>query len=211
MNPADMRQEYTRGTLTEESLPAEPLPLFREWFEAACAADIPEPNAMTLATVDSEGQPWNRIVLLKAYDERGFVFYTNYESDKARHIAEHSRVAISFAWIPLQRQINITGFAEKVSTKESLAYFLSRPIGSRLGAWVSQQSRVITSRQLLEAKLEEMKRKFADGEIPLPDHWGGFRVVPQTIEFWQGRKNRLHDRIRYERESDGWSSKRLQP
>lgn len=211
MNPADMREEYNRGTLPEESLPAEPLPLFREWFEAACKADLPEPNAMTLATVDSDGQPWNRIVLLKAYDERGFVFYTNYESDKASHIASQNRVAISFAWIPLQRQINITGQAEKVSTKESLAYFMSRPSGSRLGAWVSQQSRVISNRQLLEAKLEEMKRKFADGKIPLPDNWGGIRVIPKTVEFWQGRPNRLHDRIRYIQDNDSWKTKRLQP
>lgn len=215
-DPANLRQDYQRGMLAEESLPVTPLPLFRKWFEEACASTIPEPNAMTLATVDADGQPWSRIVLLKAYDEQGFVFYTNYESDKACHIAGNPRVALSFAWIPLERQVIITGTAEKVSTRESLAYFLSRPRGNRLGAWVSQQSKVISNRQLLEAKLEEMKQKFSEGEIPLPSSWGGIRVKPQSVEFWQGRPNRLHDRFRYLRntnnvDAESWQPLRLQP
>jgi pyridoxamine 5'-phosphate oxidase len=166
---------------------------------------------MTLATVDDAGQPWTRTVLLKAFDQRGFVFYTNYTSDKARQIDARPQVSVLFPWLPLQRQVQITGRAEKVPTRESLKYFLSRPRGSQLGAWVSAQSSVISSRQVLETKLAELKRKFGEGKVPLPDFWGGYRIVADTVEFWQGRPNRLHDRFRYRRLSGGWTVNRLSP
>jgi pyridoxamine 5'-phosphate oxidase len=169
-----------------------------------------EPNAMVLGTTDGK-RPSSRTVLLKAYDERGFVFFTNYESRKAREIASNGDVSLLFPWYPLERQVGILGRAERISAAESLAYFTSRPHGSRLGAWVSQQSSVVNSRKFLEMKWDEMKRKFADGEIPLPSFWGGIRVVPTEIEFWQGRENRLHDRFRYTRSGDAWTIERLAP
>jgi pyridoxamine 5'-phosphate oxidase len=165
---------------------------------------------MVLSTTDGK-RPSSRTVLLKAYDQRGFVFFTNYESRKAREIAVDTHVSLLFPWYPLERQVGIIGQAERISAAESLAYFASRPHGSRLGAWVSQQSSVITSRKFLEMKWDEMKRKFADGEIPLPSFWGGIRVVPTEIEFWQGRENRLHDRFRYLRAGDSWTIERLAP
>ena len=183
---------------------------FRRWFTQAVDAGIVEPNAMVLGTTDGK-RPSARSVLLKAYDERGFVFFTNYDSRKARDMAVNSSVSLLFPWYPLERQVGILGTAERISAAESLAYFLSRPHGSRLGAWVSQQSAVIGSRQFLEMKLDEIKRKFADGEVPLPSFWGGFRVVPSEIEFWQGRENRLHDRFRYTRSGGAWTVDRLAP
>lgn len=206
-----MREDYTLGGLKREDLPGEPLPLFRTWFEQACEHGLPEPNAFGLSTVDAEGRPSARTVLLKAYDERGFVFYTSYESAKAGDIAANPSVSMLFAWLPLQRQVSIRGIAEKISTAESLRYFLSRPVGNRLGAWVSQQSKVIGSRQLLEAKWEQVKRKFAEGDVPMPEDWGGYRIIPESIEFWQGRLNRLHDRFLYRRADDAWRIERLQP
>ena len=180
------------------------------WFTQAVDAQLVEPNAMVLGTTDAK-RPSARSVLLKAYDERGFVFFTNYESRKAQEIAANPQVSLLFPWYPLERQVSILGRAERISTAESLAYFASRPHGSRLGAWVSQQSAVINSRKLLEMKLEEIKRKFADGEVPLPSFWGGFRVVPAELEFWQGRENRLHDRFRYTRSGGSWAIERLSP
>jgi pyridoxamine 5'-phosphate oxidase len=174
------------------------------------AAELVEPNAMVLSTTDGH-RPSSRSVLLKAYDEKGFVFFTNYESRKAQDIAADPNVSLLFPWYPLERQVGILGRAERISAAESLAYFTSRPHGSRLGAWVSQQSAVINSRKFLEMKWDEMKRKFTDGEIPLPSFWGGIRVVPTEIEFWQGRENRLHDRFRYTRSGDGWGIERLSP
>ncbi len=210
-NPADLRREYKLADLDEASVDPDPVAQFRLWFDQACAAELLEPNAMSLATVDDEGCPDIRTVLLKAYDARGFVFYTNYTSAKARHIGNHPEVALLLPWLPLERQVKILGRAEKVSAADSLKYFLSRPLGSRLGAWVSDQSSVISGRKVLEMKLEEMKRKFADGKVPLPDHWGGFRVVPRLFEFWQGRSSRLHDRIQYRLENGQWLIERLAP
>lgn len=207
---AELRREYCRAGLRRGELDADPVAQFRKWFGEATVAGLVEPNAMVLGTTDGK-RPSARSVLLKAYDERGFVFFTNYESRKARDIAVNDQVSLLFPWYPLERQVGILGRAERISPAESLAYFVSRPHGSRLGAWVSQQSSVINSRKLLEMKLDEIKRKFADGEVPLPSFWGGFRVVPSEMEFWQGRENRLHDRFRYSKSAGGWSVERLAP
>jgi pyridoxamine 5'-phosphate oxidase len=207
---AELRRNYTRDGLRRNSLDSDPVGQFRRWFADAVAAELVEPNAMVLSTTDGR-RPSSRTVLLKAYDERGFVFFTNYESRKARDIAAQAEVSLLFPWYPLERQVGLLGKAERISAAESLTYFASRPHGSRLGAWVSQQSTVITSRKLLEMKWEEVKRKFSEGEVPLPSFWGGFRVVPVEFEFWQGRENRLHDRFRYVRSGDGWAVDRLAP
>lgn len=210
---ADLRRDYRRGGLRRSELAADPVEQFRLWFGQAQAAAVPEPNAMVLAS--SDGQKLSsRTVLLKAFDQRGFVFFTNYESRKARQIAVQPAVSLLFPWYPLERQVAIEGRAERISSAESLAYFRSRPWGSRLGAWVSQQSSVISSRRILEMQWEHMKQRFAAGEIPRPPSWGGFRVVPATIEFWQGRENRLHDRFLYSRQAEAtppWRLERLAP
>ncbi len=211
-DPSSLRREYSTRGLRRAELDPNPVAQFRKWFNEAVSEKLLEPNAMTLSTVCAEGRPSSRTVLLKAFDDRGFVFYTNYTSRKATDISSNPHVALLFTWLPLERQVAICGHAEKVSTTESLAYFLSRPIGSRLGAWVSNQSKVIPSRRLLEMKFEEMRRKFADGQIPLPDFWGGYRVVPQSIEFWQGNASRLHDRFIYILKPDSnWHIERLAP
>jgi pyridoxamine 5'-phosphate oxidase len=197
--------------LSEADLDADPILQFQHWYEAAIGTGIPEPNAMSLATVAADGQPSLRTVLLKLYDERGFVFFTNYESRKATEMVGNPRVALLFPWVALARQVNIVGQVEKISTAESLRYFATRPRGSQIGAWASHQSQVITSRSLLEMKVDEMRRRFGDGEIPLPGFWGGYRVVPQSIEFWQGRESRLHDRFRYTRQGGAWVWARLAP
>ena len=207
---AALRREYTREGLRRTDLDPDPIAQFRQWFGEAASAELVEPNAMVLGTTDGK-RPSSRTVLLKAYDERGFVFFTNYESRKAQEIAKNPGASLLFPWYPLERQVGILGRAERISAAESLAYFASRPHGSRLGAWVSQQSTVVSSRQFLEMKWDEMKRKFADGEVPLPSFWGGIRVVPTEIEFWQGRENRLHDRFRYTRLGDAWTIERLSP
>ncbi len=208
----DQRSEYTRGELHRRDLKASPFEQFALWFEEARNGGIVEPNAMSLATAWSDGRPLVRTVLLKSYDERGFVFFTNLESRKARQIGENPNVSLLFPWLALERQVIVTGTAERVSTAETLAYFVTRPRGSQLGAWISQQSSVITTRKLLEAKWEEMKQKFAHGEVPLPSWWGGYRVAPTEIEFWQGRASRLHDRFLYMRQPDGmWKIERLAP
>jgi len=207
---AALRREYTKTGIRKKDMDVDPVAQFRQWFGEAVAAGFVEPNAMVLSTTDGH-RPSSRSVLLKAYDERGFVFFTNYESRKAHDIAANASVSLLFPWYALERQIGILGRAEKVSSAEALAYFASRPHGSRLGAWVSSQSAVINSRRLLEMKWQEVKQKFADGEIPLPSFWGGFRVVPSEIEFWQGRENRLHDRLRYSRDPSGWRLERLAP
>lgn len=212
MDPADLRESYEAGELHREDLASDPVAQFRLWFEEAVASGkVCEPNAMTLATADASGRVTARTVLLKAYDEKGFVFFTNYSSVKARQIAENAQVALLFPWLPLERQVSICGRAARISATESLAYFVSRPFSSRVGAWVSHQSKVVSSRKLLEMKFEEMRRKFASGEVPLPDFWGGYRVEPETVEFWQGRTSRLHDRFLYSRENDGWRIDRLSP
>jgi pyridoxamine 5'-phosphate oxidase len=200
--------------LRRADLNPDPIAQFEQWYGFACASPIPEPNAMTLATVDAEGQPWVRSVLLKLYDQRGFVFFTNYGSAKAAQIDDHRQVALLFPWVAFARQVQINGCAERITTAESFSYFVTRARGSQIGAWASPQSQVIGSRALLEAKVAQMKERFAEGRIPLPDFWGGYRVVPEHIEFWQGRDNRLHDRFRYSRiaeESTDWSIERLAP
>lgn len=209
---ASIRKEYTQAELDENSVLNNPFKQFEKWFQQALSSEIIEPTAMILSTVNSDDQPFQRTVLLKTFNSDGFVFYTNYESRKSKHIEDNPKVSLLFPWYSLERQVAITGKVEKVSTKESLKYFLSRPEGSQLGAWVSNQSEVITSRGILETKLAQMKQKFKDGKIPLPDHWGGYRVVPDTIEFWQGRKSRLHDRIFFQKEDENsWNISRLSP
>ncbi len=208
---ASIRKEYTQASLNEDSVSADPFNQFEKWFNEALESEIIEPTAMTLATVDEVGQPYQRTVLLKTFSLDGFVFYTNYNSRKSKQINQNPKVSLLFPWYTLERQVIISGSVHKVSTKESLNYFLSRPRGSQLGAWVSNQSEVISSRSILEMKLAEMKRKFKEGKVPLPDHWGGYRLVPTSIEFWQGRSNRLHDRIMYEKKNDSWQISRLAP
>lgn len=208
---AALRREYTRSGLSRADMATEPFAQFRRWFGEASEAGLIEPNAMVLSTTNGH-RPSSRTVLLKAYDERGFVFFTNYESRKARDMNADPHVSLLFPWFALERQVVVLGRAERIGAAESLAYFASRPRGSRLGAWVSQQSSVINSRTLLEMKWNEVKRKFADGEVPLPSFWGGYRVSPVEVEFWQGRENRLHDRFRYSRVAAGpWLLERLAP
>ena len=206
-----IRQGYKNMGLDKEDLNADPIIQFESWFEEAKKAE-PIPTAMSLATVNNIGEPTLRTVLLKLFDKKGFIFFTNYKSRKADHITDNPNVAVLFNWVALERQVSITGVAEKIKTKESIKYFISRPRGSQLGAWVSDQSSVLSSRKILEMKLEEMKSKFSDGEIPLPDFWGGYRIVPKTFEFWQGRPNRLHDRFLYSKQSDeSWQIDRIAP
>ncbi|MCM0614031.1 pyridoxamine 5'-phosphate oxidase [Marinobacter sediminum] len=211
MDIGDMRRDFESEGLDRDALDNNPVRQFQGWFEDAREAGILEPNAMSLATTGSSGMPDLRTVLLKYFDEHGFVFYTNYGSRKAREIEENPRAALLFPWLGLNRQVRIQGAVEKVSKSESLRYFASRPRGSQIGAWVSEQSKAITSRGLLEQKVAEIKRKFTEGEVPLPSFWGGYRVVPERIEFWQGRPSRLHDRFEYVREGDAWLIQRLQP
>ena len=206
-----MRQGYQNEGLTKEQLSPDPFLQFEAWFSEANNSE-PIPNAMSLATVSRSGAPMLRTVLLKLFDENGFVFFTNYKSKKADQIAENPNVATLFNWVALERQVSIIGVAEKIDTSESLKYFLSRPRGSQLGAWVSDQKSVLSSRKILEMKLDEIKRKFAKGKIPLPEFWGGYRIKPDSFEFWQGRPNRLHDRFLYSKsDNESWCIERLAP
>lgn len=206
-----LRRDYRRDPIEECSLAADPLAQFGKWFEEAVSAGIVEPNAMTLGTADESGRVSCRTVLLKGIDARGFVFFTNYGSRKARQIAANPNAALLFPWISLERQVEVAGSVEKISEAESLEYFLSRPFGSRIGAWVSEQSTVIPSREVLVSRFEELKTKFADGNVPKPEGWGGYRLVPRTIEFWQGGADRLHDRLLYTRSGEAWRVSRLAP
>jgi len=211
-NVSDLRRDYSRQTLDLENLNPDPFTQFRSWFDQAReSGEVLEPNAMSLATVDPDGQPSLRTVLLKALDDKGFTFFTNYGSAKAKQMESNPHVALLFFWPALERQVKIQGVVEKVSRRESVAYFLSRPMGSRLGAWVSEQSQVVSTKALLVSKLDEMKRKFADGEVPCPDFWGGYRVVPSLFEFWQGGRDRLHDRFQYTPDEAAWKIERLAP
>ena len=207
-----MRRQYASRSLDRPDLQADPFAQFDLWMREAIETELLEPNAMALATVSATGAPSVRTVLLKGFDARGLVFYTNYTSAKARDLAANTQVACLFQWLPLERQVSVRGRAEKISTEESLKYFLSRPHESQIGAWASQQSQVITTRALLEEKFAEMKNKFQVGAVPLPEFWGGYRIVPQTFEFWQGRPSRLHDRFVYRQEAaQSWQINRLMP
>ena len=212
MQLAEMRRNYAARALDLADLDANPFAQFDHWMREAIETQVIEPNAMTLATADAAGRPAVRTVLLKGFDQRGFVFYSNYESAKARDLAANPKVALLFPWLALERQVSAMGVAQKITAVESLKYFLSRPRESQIGAWASRQSEVIATRALLESRFAEMKARFANGEIPLPDQWGGYRVTPQSFEFWQGRPNRLHDRFKYTLQSDGsWTIARLMP
>lgn len=214
MDISHFRNEYLKGSLHRKDLLTHPMKQFERWFTQAIEAKIHEPNAISLATVNERGEPSLRTVLVKYLDERGFVFFTNYESEKARDLAVNPNAALMFPWLELERQVIARGKVEKISKAESLKYFLSRPKDSQLGAWVSQQSSIISSRSFLEAKLAEIKRKFSAGSIPLPSFWGGYRLIPDKVEFWQGGAGRLHDRFLYTRQEgdpDAWSIERLAP
>jgi len=208
---ADLRREYTRAGLHESDAYPDPVEQFRGWFDDALSANLHEPNAVTLATATRAGRPSARVVLLKGFDERGFVFYTNYEGRKGRELEENPYCALVFYWGELERQVRIEGWAARVSGEESEAYYQSRPRGSRLGAWVSEQSRPVVGREALEGRLRELEREYEGREVPRPPFWGGYRVEPGEMEFWQGRENRLHDRLVYRRSDEGWEIERLQP
>jgi len=208
---ADLRKDYTRETLNEADVDPNPFQQFQRWFEQALNAELPEPNAMTLATASKDGTPAARIVLLKAIDDRGFTFFTNYNSAKGKELEANPQAALVFLWIELERQVRIVGTVEKISSKESDGYFFSRPHNSRLGAWASEQSKVIPNRNGLEQKLAALKLEYESREVPRPPHWGGFRVIPSEIEFWQGRSSRLHDRLRYRYQGEQWVIERLSP
>ena len=199
------------SSLKETDVDPDPIRQFERWFADALAAQVLEPNAMTLSTASRDGVPSGRIVLLKGVDARGFAFYTDYRSRKSAELAENPLAALTFLWKEIERQVRITGSVSRVSAEESESYFRSRPIGSRVGAWASHQSAVIPNRADLEERVRTVNDRFSNGDVPLPPHWGGFRVMPDEIEFWQGRPDRLHDRIRYRREDPAWQIERLSP
>ena len=209
---AELRQEYALGALSETEANPDPLQQFQRWFGEAITAQLPEPNAMTLATADRTGRPYARVVLLKDCDADGFVFFTNYRSDKGRQLAENPHAALVFLWLELQRQIRIEGTVSPISSAESEAYFHSRPRESRLGALASRQSQVVASRQILDQRFQQLEAQYPDDTIPMPNQWGGYRVQPEMLEFWQGRRGRMHDRLRYRRPAEGrWLLERLEP
>ena len=210
-NLADLRLNYEKGALDEATLPQDPFVLFKMWLEDAIAACVVEPNAMTLATVSADGQPSCRTVLLKGFDERGFSFFTNYDSRKGHELAANPKAALTFFWKERERQVCARGVVTLLSREESDAYFQSRPYGSQIGAWVSEQSTRIPDRSWLEGRERELKTKYPEGQVPLPPNWGGYVLLPQQVEFWQGRPSRLHDRVLFERKGDTWERARLSP
>ena len=212
MHYEDFRREYTAGGLTREMLDPDPLQQFEIWLEQSVKAGLEDPTAMVLATIDEEGLPWQRIVLLKGMSQGGFVFYTNYGSNKAQAIAANPLVSVLFPWNELDRQVIVRGRVEKMSVAESASYFMTRPRESQIAAWASRQSRPVSARAMLEKQVSVLKEKFGKGEIPMPDFWGGYRVIPQRIEFWQGGEHRIHDRFLYSRAADDhWTIQQLQP
>lgn len=212
MSLADLRKDYSLAGLKEQDLAKDPFRQFDRWFQEAEAAKIPEPNAMTLATADRAGRPSARTVLLKGVDGRGFVFFTNYESRKGRELEANPQAALVLPWVALERQVIINGPVARIAREEAEAYFHTRPLASQLSAWASPQSSIISGRAVLEDNLKTLEKKYAGHKVPMPPHWGGFRLMPETVEFWQGRRSRLHDRLRYRRESDGsWTVDRLAP
>ena len=208
---SDIRREYTQGGLRRANLPVNPMDLFEQWMQQAKDAQLSDPTAMCVATVDEDGQPFQRIVLLKKFDDNGFVFFTNLESRKAKQIATNSKISLLFPWHPLERQVAVLGKAEPLSMLDVAKYFMSRPKDSQIAAWVSKQSSKISARQALEGKFAEMKAKFAQGEVPLPKFWGGYLVRPASIEFWQGGEHRLHDRFIYTKTDADWNIDWLAP
>jgi pyridoxamine 5'-phosphate oxidase len=208
---ANLRQDYKLHALLEVDANPDPIVQFQTWFDESVAAQLPEPNAMTIATATPEGIPSARVVLLKGFDDRGFVFFTNYDSHKGQELQANPNAAIVFLWTELERQVRIQGTVERISEAESDKYYYSRPAGSRLGAWASEQSQVIADRTVLETRLEQLQTEYPDGDIARPSHWGGFRVMPTLIEFWQGRSSRLHDRLRYQKVGASWTIDRLSP
>lgn len=211
MTLSDLRRDYSLAGLTEKDLAKDPFRQFDKWFQEAEAAKIHEPNAMTLATATRDGRPSSRIVLLKGVDPRGFLFFSNYASRKGLELDANPHAALVFSWLPLERQVVIEGTVTRIAREESETYFHSRPRASQLGAWVSQQSSIIASRSVLEENMKAMEAKYAGAEVPLPAQWGGWRLAPELVEFWQGRRSRLHDRLRYRKNKDGWSVERLAP
>lgn len=211
MKLADVRREYQKSGLRRGELDEDPITQLEKWLEQAASLELTDNTAMTLGTVDESGQPSQRVVLLKQLDQNGLVFYTNLNSNKARDIEANNKVSAHFAWLPLERQVKIKGTASRISNAEALKYFLSRPRNSQIAAWASNQSQPISSRQFLNAAFEKMKQKFTEGEIPLPDFWGGYRIKPTCFEFWQGGGARLHDRFEYTPSKLGWDIKRLAP
>ncbi len=208
----DFRREYLAGGLSRDMLDADPIRQFEHWLEQSVKAGLEDPTAMVLATVDEEGRPWQRIVLMKGLSHGGFVFYTNYGSAKARHIQGEPRVSLLFPWNELERQVIVCGTVQKMSLAESASYFITRPRESQIAAWASRQSRPLSARAVLEKEVRVLREKFGKGEVPVPDFWGGYRVIPDCIEFWQGGANRLHDRFMYRRQDPGdWSIEQLQP